>query len=57
MGDVAAVLNDIEHAVEKLRVVVTALIAKATSVQIFFSCMGSPSASARSRVISIRTVP
>jgi hypothetical protein len=26
-GDVAAVLNDVEHAVEKLRVVITALIA------------------------------
>jgi hypothetical protein len=27
-GDVAAVLNDVEHAVEKLRVVITALIAE-----------------------------
>ena len=33
-------------------------IAKATSVQTFFSCMGSPSASAHSRgSISVRTVP
>ena len=27
-GDVAAVLNDVEHAVEKLRVVITARIAE-----------------------------